>query len=900
MNIRVSIAAVAAVFASILVQVPGAPPAALAVPANDNLANAHVITTPAVSGIVATGSNVGATTEGSENTNPCVPTGKTVWYTWTSPGTPGTIVFDTWGSDFDTVLATYTGSAFPLSVVGCNDDFSSTNSGLTMAYTADTTYRIQVGGFSSASGNLVLNMALGADIVVDTNADNTTSDFQLSLREAILLARGGTAAGGLGRPLDPAGEIDRVRNAGAAGPASSDLIHFNNGATNIALTSGLPDLNAGLDAVSGVGPGVIIDGQGASISCFSVSGNGNHIEGLQITGCRGSNGAMYITGGGNVVGGAEIPSQRNVIGSGLPSATSSGIHMSGAGATGNSVLGNFIGTNASGTVAQGFSSGIWITLGAHDNTIGGAAPGEGNLISGNNSGVTLGTGAGENNRVLGNKIGTNATGTAAIPNVNVGIYVQGPNTVIGGAGEGEGNIISGNGLGINVGDSPAYMQPIPFAIIQGNKIGTDASGAGALPNSTAGIHIASGYDSALNVIVGGAVQGEGNIIAYNGGAGIFVDSATGNTFQGNSIHSNTGLGVDNSSGGNTEPAPPAIASVTGGTVSGFACSLCTLDVYNDLDDEGRVYLGSATAGAAGDFSLSGISHSLTNITATSTDAAGNTSEFSPPFAAPPNSDGDGLADAADGCPLDPEDYDGFEDGDGCPDTDNDVDGVADTWDYGQTCFDPAGTLSCVTIDCRNMAEDYDAFKDSDGCPEPDNDNDGQADADDDCDGTDLLTGPDGMLGSPQDLNHNGIKDVSEATLTTDDVVKTFEDYDTVLDGDGCHDSPGEDFDGDGFTDDAEALTIGTNAGYPCGNNSWPADLWDQPPLSANKITVQDLTSFIAPVRRLNTSAGNPNFSTRWDLLPGKGIFSNTINVQDMTALVTLAPPMLNGARALNG
>ena len=111
-----------------------------------------------------------------------------------------------------------------------------------------------------------------------------------------------------------------------------------------------------------------------------------------------------------------------------------------------------------------------------------------------------------------------------------------------------------------------------------------------------------------------------------------------------------------------------------------------------------------------------------------------------------------------------------------------------------------------------------------------------------------------------------------------------------------------DDDNDGFTDDAEALTIGTNAGYPCGGNSWPADLWDLPPFSANKITVQDITSFIAPVRRLGTSAGvnDPNFSARWDLAPGNGVFLTTINVQDLSILVTLHPPMLNGARALNG
>ncbi|HET9476701.1 MAG TPA: choice-of-anchor Q domain-containing protein, partial [Dehalococcoidia bacterium] len=226
----------------------------------------------------------------------------------------------------------------------------------------------------------------------------------------------------------------------------------------------------------------------------------------------------------------------------------------------------------------------------------------------------------------------------------------------------------------------------------------------------------------------------------------------------------------------------------------------------------------------------------------------------------PDDDNDSKSDLSDPCPLAAEDYDSFQDTDGCPDPDNDGDGIIDPADVGTYCSDPAFTLTCPTQDCRDIGEDLDAFRDWDGCPEPDNDNDGFPDATDACPGTSAQAGANGMLGSPQDLNHNGIRDGAEATLTSDDSVLTFEDNDGVLDTDGCHDSPGEDFDGDGFTDDAEALTIGTNAGYPCGYNSWPADLWDQPPLSANKITVQDLTSFIAPVRRLNTSAGNPNFS----------------------------------------
>ncbi len=109
-----------------------------------------------------------------------------------------------------------------------------------------------------------------------------------------------------------------------------------------------------------------------------------------------------------------------------------------------------------------------------------------------------------------------------------------------------------------------------------------------------------------------------------------------------------------------------------------------------------------------------------------------------------------------------------------------------------------------------------------------------------------------------------------------------------------------DSDGDGYTDGAEAL-IGTNPYKPCGGDGWPSNVFDSG-TSANKLDVQDLVSFIAPIRHLNTSPGNPNYSARWDLVPGKGIFPEFINVQDMTALIagtTGSPPMFNGQRAFN-
>ena len=78
-------------------------------------------------------------------------------------------------------------------------------------------------------------------------------------------------------------------------------------------------------------------------------------------------------------------------------------------------------------------------------------------------------------------------------------------------------------------------------------------------------------------------------------------------------------------------------------------------------------------------------------------------------------DKDGIVGAADKCPNEAEDKDGFQDEDGCPDLDNDGDGIPDTADK-----------------CPNEAEDKDGFQDADGCPDLDNDNDGVPDAADKC------------------------------------------------------------------------------------------------------------------------------------------------------------------------
>jgi hypothetical protein len=155
-------------------------------------------------------------------------------------------------------------------------------------------------------------------------------------------------------------------------------------------------------------------------------------------------------------------------------------------------------------------------------------------------------------------------------------------------------------------------------------------------------------------------------------------------------------------------------------------------------------------------------------------------------------DRDGIPNVFDACIALAEDMDGFQDGDGCPDYDNDMDGICDPW------VTPTLPVCSGSDACPNVAEDIDSFKDTDGCPDPDNDGDGFPDHADDCPGTDWTAGPDGVADSGDEpLDENGVP------------IRTKEDYDGIIDWDGCHDSPGDDYDGDGMADEVE-VAAGTD------------------------------------------------------------------------------------------
>ena len=106
-----------------------------------------------------------------------------------------------------------------------------------------------------------------------------------------------------------------------------------------------------------------------------------------------------------------------------------------------------------------------------------------------------------------------------------------------------------------------------------------------------------------------------------------------------------------------------------------------------------------------------------------------------------------------------------------------------------------------------------------------------------------------------------------------------------------------DCDGDGFIGATETH-VTTSDQDPCGGNGWPSDLVPGP-WQPNTLNIEDLGSFLMPVRRLGTSAGDAAFDIRWDLMPGS-TGGPTIDIADLAAMINGPsgyPPMFGGLRA---
>jgi hypothetical protein len=448
-----------------------------------------------------------------------------------------------------------------------------------------------------------------------------------------------------------------IQESNATNTTDADTINFN-------IPEAFRDPNTGVATISPDSPlpvitdQVTIDGYtqpGAHPNTKTVGNDSALKIELTPTNLFNGNGLEIQNSSGSVIRGLVI------------SRFSTGVSLLGTSAVGNRIEGNFIGTDPTGTIGRGNRiNGVSIRFGASQTVVGGTTPAARNVISGNETGINVFTANG--NRIQGNYVGTDKSGTKDLGNTDDGVDVVGATgTTVGGTTAASRNVISGNDTdGLYIPDSQGTK-------LLGNRIGTTASGTGPLGNSFFGVHIIAG--SSDNLIGDGTSAGS-NTLAFNGQDGVFVvDSSIGNEVSRNSIFSNGGLGIDLEGEGegistnvstpndgddpNTPQVDPdsdigannlqnkpvlssAKTSSTRTTVAGKLNSTpgktFTVRFFSNPSgtDEGKKFFGqkSVTTDGSGNasFTFSPTSKVAAGraITATATSSGGDTSEFSAP------------------------------------------------------------------------------------------------------------------------------------------------------------------------------------------------------------------------------------------------------------------------------
>ncbi len=330
-----------------------------------------------------------------------------------------------------------------------------------------------------------------------------------------------------------------------------------------------------------------------------------------------------------------------------------------AGSSGNTIAGNYIGSldfNGANAGAGAQNLGEGIAVFGDNNIIGGVTAADRNIISGNAyAGISVSGEAADGNQILGNYIGLDAAGTGAIGNRS-GIWVSGgaDATLIGGTTAAHRNVIAvtvNEGIGIvDTGTNDT--------IVQGNYIGTDATGTAAMGTGRSAVTAAGG----TGTVIGGDTVGAGNVIANSAADGVRVyNTGTSASILGNAIYNNAQEGIDVRNDGVSLNDGALLAGepnlmmdfpvFTESSVSGSTLTVAGYIGVNPLGDtdfagarvemflssndgaygEGQVFLGFLTADANGRFSgtltLTTAVQVGDHLTATATSTTNQTSEF---------------------------------------------------------------------------------------------------------------------------------------------------------------------------------------------------------------------------------------------------------------------------------
>ena len=397
--------------------------------------------------------------------------------------------------------------------------------------------------YKDVQGSTVSNVAT---VTIDVNpkvytVTNTNDSGPGSLRQAILGANLATSAPpdtilfdipGTGpftiAPLTPLPTLTHatiINGYSQPGASPNTLASGDNAVIEIQLSGGnIP----GADGLDLAGGGSTVDG--LSITGFT---NGVHLTdttggdlvagdfiGVAPNGAPAgnSNNGVFIDGAPSVTVGGIVPGLRDVI------SANSGSGIFSQNATGVLILGDFIGTDPSGTHPMGNYEDVNLND-SPSPTIGGAAAGARNLISASSIyGVQLNDSTGA--LIQGNLIGTDVTGTQPLGNGWGGIEV-GPNPEFTATDDSIlDNVISANGGGIG-------FTTATNNLIQGNLIGTDITGTQPLGNNGPGIYMSDSGDNTI----GGTTSGAGNVISANNADGILTTSEIfgDNLIEGNKI-----------------------------------------------------------------------------------------------------------------------------------------------------------------------------------------------------------------------------------------------------------------------------------------------------------------------------------------------------------------------------
>ena len=457
-----------------------------------------------------------------------------------------------------------------------------------------------IGGTAAGAGNVISGNNYGIHLfksqlpttgnqilgnLIGTKADGMTAagnNYGIYFEQADNNIIGGTTAAARN-------VISGSLNGVYLGNSANNQISGNYIGTDINGTAVLRNLSVGITLNGSMTTGNVIGG--------TATGAGNVLSGNEGAGILFHTNAVSNRAEGNIIGlnangSAALPNETGIVlnsgptsniiggtaagaGNVISGNTNDGIRFT-VGASGNSVQGNKIGTDATGTNALG-NGGSGVELGTNsfdiavsNNIIGGTTAAARNIISGNPGGGIFISGSNTtNNTVAGNYIGIKADGNSSLPNGSYAVFVNSPNTTIGGATADSRNVISGNS---GNGSAGIYVSSDSVGLkIQNNYIGTTADGNSGAGNFT-GIQLGSP-----------GVTIDSNVISANSFCGICVQAVNGGFIVNNKIGTNAAgttvlgnlegiylLNTANMRVGFDENGAAAPNVITGSTLSGIA------------------------------------------------------------------------------------------------------------------------------------------------------------------------------------------------------------------------------------------------------------------------------------------------------------------------------------------